>query len=148
MKSLSAALCLLMLSSTVLAEISVENPSVRATAPGQNNSSAYMSLTNQGDEDISLIRAERPAATYVELHTHVHDTGVMRMRKIDKIDIEGFGNTLLKPGGLHIMLIELKKPLSAGELVPMTLFFSDGEKLDIQLPVTSMQAGGMMKHGM
>ena len=93
----------------------------------------------------SIVSASSPAAGVVELHTHIHDNGMMKMRRIEKIDIPAKGQTVLKPGGLHIMLINLKNNLKPGQEVSVTLKFSDGSEKTFTAPVRKIQMPGMMK---
>lgn len=132
--------------------ISAENPFAREVPPGAPASASFMTLTNSSDSDINVIEADSAAAEIVELHTHTNDNGIMRMRKIEQITIPANGSTELKPGGLHIMLIEPHEPLKAGETVKVTLKFADGSTKEISMPVKSLKGmgmgKGMMKHSM
>ena len=74
----------------------------------------------------------------VELHTHVNEDGVMKMRKVDKIAIPAGQTVALKPGGLHVMLIGLKEKLEPGKEVHMNLIFDNGGKEHIMAPVRAM----------
>ena len=69
------------------ADVTVTEPYARAVAPGQPNSAIFMRLSNQGDSALQLVSASTPAAKVVELHTHTNDQGVMKMRRIDAIDL-------------------------------------------------------------
>ncbi len=121
---------------------------IRAVPPGQPNSAAFMVLKNGDSVDHALVKAASPAANVVELHTHVHEDGMMKMRPVDKIDIKAGGETALQPGGLHIMLIDLTQPLTPGERVPVTLTFEDGtsKNIDAEVRKLQMQMQGM-QHG-
>ncbi|MFA7096931.1 MAG: copper chaperone PCu(A)C [Gammaproteobacteria bacterium] len=121
---------------------------IRAVPPGQPNSAAFMVLKNGDSVDHALVGAASPAANVVELHTHVHEDGMMKMRPVDKIDIKAGGETALQPGGLHIMLIDLTQPLTPGERVPVTLTFEDGtsKNIDAEVRKLQMQMQGM-QHG-
>ncbi|MTW20268.1 copper chaperone PCu(A)C [Allochromatium palmeri] len=121
------------------AGLDVGDPYVRAVPPGQPNSAAFMSLHNAGAEDRALIGAESPAAEVVELHTHVEEDGMMRMRRIEQIAVPAGETTTLAPGGLHIMLIGLKSDLQPGQTVELTLIQDDGERLAIQAPVRRIE---------
>ena len=123
---------------------------IRAVPPGQPNSAAFMVLKNGDSVDHALVGAASPAANVVELHTHVHEDGMMKMRPVDKIDIKAGGETALQPGGLHIMLIDLTQPLTPGERVPVTLTFEDGTSKNVEAEVRKlqMQMQGMQHHGM
>lgn len=129
--------------------ISVSDPYVRAVPPGQPNSAAFLVLKNADSADHSLVKAASPAASVVELHTHVQEGGMMKMRPVEKIDIKAGSEAVLQPGGLHIMMIDLTKPLSPGDNVPITLTFEDGSSKSIEAPVQKMQMQMKgMQHGM
>ncbi len=89
--------------------VSVVDAYVRAVAPGQQSSAAFMRLRNDGDAGHALVSADSAAARIVELHTHVKVDGMMSMRQIERIDIPGGAETVLEPGGLHVMLINLTR---------------------------------------
>ena len=118
-------------------------PYVRAMAPGQSSSAAFMTLRNASNTDHAVVSAESPAAGIVELHTHTMEDGMMRMRKVERIDIPARSMTVLKPGGLHVMLMRVEGTLRHGDKVSVTLVFEDGSKKEIEAPVrkivTSME---------
>mgnify|MGYP001941659055 CR=1 FL=1 len=120
--------------------ISVEHATVRATPPGQSNSAAFMTLTNASAHEVSLLSARSPVAAQVELHTHQHDQGIMRMRQVESIVLPARSSIALQPGGYHIMLLGLTAPLIAGEQTKIHLDFSNGESQTLMLPV--MMPGG------
>ena len=120
----------------VAQQVNADHSFARMATQAQRNSACFMQLTNLGDS-ASLVAAQSSAAGVVELHTHIHDNGVMRMRKIDKIDLPENQTVELKPGGLHIMLINLKRDLMVGDYVDLLLQFSDGSSKKIQVPVQS-----------
>ena len=115
--------------------IMVHDPYVRAMPPGQPNSGAFMTFKNSDSSAHAVVEASSPVSKVVELHTHIHKNGMMMMRRVDKIDIPANGETVLKPGGLHVMFIGLKHDLKVGQNVPVTLTFEDGSKKDIEAPV-------------
>ena len=115
--------------------IQVHQPFVRLMPPTQPNTGAFMVLENTGKQDLALVRAESEVSRVVEVHDHIMDGGVMRMREIEKIDIPAGQRTELKPGGLHVMLIGLHQPLQEGQMVPITLIFNDGSRQAISAPV-------------
>lgn len=142
---------ILLSGTAVAADVDVTNAYARATAPGQPNSAVFMQLSNQGDAT-SLVSASSSAAKVVELHTHTHDQGVMRMRRIDAIELPAEGQVELAPGGLHIMLIGLEAPLQVGKQIEMTLEFADGTSEQLNVPVEQVMPAGMghgkpMAHG-
>lgn len=152
MTRFSTLLAVLSLGTSVAfaADVSIEQPFARATPPGQPNSAAFMQLSNKG-EATALVAAHSSVANVVELHTHIHDEGVMRMRKIEQIELPAGATTLLEPGGLHVMLIDLKQPLQDGSRIDLTLEYADGSVQQIEVPVQMAMPAGMQmqqhKHG-
>lgn len=128
------------------ADIAVDDPYVRAVPPGQPNSAAFMALKNNGGDGRSLVGAESPAADVVELHTHVNEGGVMKMRRIERIELPAGESVSLKPGGLHVMLIGLKQPLAEGDVVDVTLNYDDGSKELVKAPVRKIAMPPMKTH--
>lgn len=126
--------------------IEVKDSYVRATPPGLPNSAAFMTLVNTTDKDLAVVKASSAVSKVVELHTHTMKDGVMKMFQIPKIDVPANGETVLKPGGLHIMLIGLYNPLKVGEKVDLTLEFSNGETKTITAEIKTVM-GGMQHHG-
>lgn len=115
-------------------------PYARAVAPGQPNSAVFLQVQNKDSKAHALVKATSAVAGAVELHNHVNEGGVMKMRKVEKIDLPAGKAVDLKPGSFHIMLIGLKKPLKVGETVAVTLSFEDGTTLDINAPVKEVTA--------
>ncbi len=126
--------------------VTVIDPYVRAVPPGQTVSAAFMQLENTSGIMIAVVNAASPVSKVVELHTHTHENGMMKMRRVEKIDIPANGKTVLKPGGLHIMLIDLHEPLKVDQKVPVTLEFEDGSRKTIEAPVRKIMMKGMMKN--
>ncbi len=129
---------LLIFSNIALSDVSqdvvIEKPYVRAAIIQQRNSAIYMRITNQGDPS-AIVSAKSSVAVIVELHTHINDNGVMRMRKIEQIDLPTNERVYFQPGGLHIMLLGLKRDLKPGESIDVTLGFADGSEKAIMVPV-------------
>ena len=119
-------------------EILVANPYARAVPPMMENSAMFLTLKNTGASDRALVSASSRAAEVVELHTHVKDGDVMRMRQIDKIEIKTGQSAVLEPGGLHVMLIGLKRPLMPGSTVQVDLHFDDGSSKAVVAPIKSI----------
>lgn len=92
-----------------------------------------------------LQSASSPVAGVVELHTHLHDNGVMRMRQVPEIVIPAQQKVALQPGGLHIMLIDLKAPLKVGDTVPLTLRFETAGSVQLDVPVKAVTAMPMQE---
>lgn len=122
------------------AELTISDYYVRMVPPGTPTSGAFMTIKNGGSSDRTLVKADSPAAKSVELHTHINDQGMMKMRPVKAIDIKAHGQAELKPGSYHIMLIDLKQTLKEGETVPLTLTFDDGSTRKIDAPIKRPQA--------
>jgi hypothetical protein len=119
--------------------ISIVDAYVRAPAPNAPATGAFMVLKNSGATERRLVKAESPAARVVELHDHIDEGGVKKMRPVAAIAIAARGEAVLKPGSLHVMLIDMKKPLAEGDSVPITLGFDDGSSKRIDAPVRKLQ---------
>jgi copper(I)-binding protein len=118
--------------------IQVENARAHESPPTVSNGAAYMSLFNSGDETDRLISVSGDVTETIELHTHLMEDGVMKMREIDAIEVEPKAHTVLEQGGLHIMLIGLQAPLQAGQTFPLTLEFEKAGEMDIEVEVVKM----------
>ena len=108
--------------------VEIRGAAARAVAPGVPVSGAYLTLDNTDGADHALVAAHSDVAESVELHSHVMDDGMMRMRKLQRVALPADGTVVFEPGGLHIMLIGLKKPMNAGESVDIELEFEDGSR--------------------
>lgn len=117
--------------------ITVEAPWTRAAGAG-GQGAGFVTIRNAGTAD-RLLSASTPAAGRTELHTMIRDGDIMRMRQVDAIALPAGGTVALAPGGLHIMLIGLTRPLAVGEQVPLTLVFERAGTLTVEL---SVQAAG------
>ncbi|MEQ8192892.1 MAG: copper chaperone PCu(A)C [Rhodospirillales bacterium] len=133
--------------------VQAKNPWARSTAPGMKNGAAYLTLMNAGKTPDRLIAAATPVAKKVELHTHIKDGDIMRMRHVvGGIAVKPGATVMLKPGGYHAMLMGLKKPLKKGERFPLSLTFEKAGTVTIEVPVAgfgAMKPGepGGMHHG-
>ena len=129
--------------------IAVTEPWSRETAEGQNAGGAFMTIANSGTADDRLTGGSTPVAGRVEIHTMTMENDVMRMRQLeDGLEVPAGGEVTLKPGSFHVMLMDLKQPLKAGETVPLTLTFAGAGTIETQLDVRP--AGEMapaMDHG-
>lgn len=112
----------------------------RAVAPGQTNSAVFLQLQNKDTQAHALVSASSAVAAAVELHNHVNEGGVMKMREVEKINLPAGEAVALKPGSFHIMLIGLKQPLKVGETVDLSLSFEDGTSLKLSVPVQEVSA--------
>lgn len=125
----------------VQAQVQVEKPWTRASAPGAKVAGGYMTLRNAGAAPDRLVSVTSPAAAKVELHVHVNENGVMRMREVPEgYAIPAKGSFELKPGGAHLMFMELKAPLKEGDKVPVTLKFEKAGEVKAEFDVGGMGA--------
>ncbi|MCB9651250.1 MAG: copper chaperone PCu(A)C [Deltaproteobacteria bacterium] len=115
-------------------QITVTAVRARAMPPAAPNSAAFMTLVNAGPAT-ALVAAHAKVSKAVELHTHTNVDGVMQMRRVPKIPLPTKEEVVLKPGGLHIMLIGLVAPLEVGKSFELTLEFEDGSKKTLTVPV-------------
>ena len=106
----------------------------RATADMAMAGAAFMTITSHGAAD-RLVAFSSPACTRPELHTHINDNDVMRMRQVEAIDVPAGGSAVLKPGGLHLMLIDLTGRLVEGETVEVTLVFETAGEVTVRVPI-------------
>lgn len=128
--------------------VSVDSPYVRLAPPNAPATGAFMVIKNAGDKDVKVVKADNPVSKVTELHTHLNEGGVMKMRPVPAIEVKAKGETALKPGGLHVMLIDLKAPMKEGDSVPITLTFDDGSSKTVDAKVMKPMAEGMsgMQH--
>ncbi|WP_090131744.1 copper chaperone PCu(A)C [Limnohabitans sp. Rim11] len=145
--TLLMSLALAALSST--AQVTVSEPWVRATVPQQKATGAFMKL--QSAQDAKLISAKSAVAGVVEVHEMAMDAGVMKMRAVDGLALPMGKAVDLKPGGYHVMLMDLKSQLKDGDVVPLTLTFEtkDGKRQTMEVKATArnMSAPAQPSHG-
>ncbi|MES2772055.1 MAG: copper chaperone PCu(A)C [Pseudomonadota bacterium] len=107
---------------------------VRMVPPGSSVTAGFMRIENSANTDCKLLKASSPSAMQVELHQHVQEQNVMRMRPVSEIAIKAKTETELSPGGYHLMLIGLKEPLNEAGTLPLSLHFScNAETQDLHL---------------
>ncbi len=130
-----AALCASMLALAEPKAISVSDAWARATPPSAANGAAYLTITNTGATDDTLLSITTPAASMAMLHTTRNEGGVMRMDAADTMPIKAGGAIVMKPGGTHIMLMSLGSPLKPGNDLHLTLTFKKAGAIDVAVPV-------------
>ncbi|MYN02093.1 copper chaperone PCu(A)C [Pseudoduganella sp. DS3] len=136
-KQFFAAVMLLAIAASAAAQISVREPWIRATVPAGQATGAFMQL--QSAQDARLVEVQTPAAGIVEIHQMSMQGDRMMMSAVDYIDLPAGKPVALASGGYHIMMMDLKRQMKAGETVPMTLVFEKKgkkrETLELQVPV-------------
>ncbi len=145
---LAASVFALALATGAAAEVRVDEPWARATVAGQQASGAFMTLTSS--IDAKLVGVQSPAAGTAEIHEMALENNVMRMRSIDSLALPAGKPVELRPGGHHLMLLDLKKPLDAGQSVPLTLTIEDAqgkrERIDVQAQIRPLGGGHGKMH--
>lgn len=133
-KLLTTAAGLLLASSAVYAQgVDVSKAWVRPTVQGQKTSGGYMTLTAR--DGAQLISISTPVAGVAEVHEMKMEGDVMKMRDVPVLDLPAGKAVELRPGGYHLMLMELKQPLVKGSQVPLTLHFKDAKGVESQMQV-------------
>lgn len=119
------------------AQMQADDPWIRATVPGQTATGMFVRLTS--DESVRLIAVSSPIAGLGEIHEMKMEGDVMQMRPVDSVDLPAGQMVELKPGGLHIMLLDLKEPAQEGQSVPVTLVVEKDdevlESIELMVPV-------------
>jgi copper(I)-binding protein len=128
--------------------VEVQNAWARATVKGQMATGAFMTLTAK--EGSKLVGVTSPAAGVGQVHEMKMDAGVMKMAEVKGgLDLPAGKAVELKPGGYHVMLMDLKEPLMKDSTVPITLIFKDAKgvesKVELKMPVAMTAPGGMTK---
>ena len=121
--------------------VKIENPWVRATAPGQKVAGGFMKLT--ADADMTLVGGSSPVSKTFELHFMRMENGVMEMRQLHEIKLPKGETVSLQPGDMHVMFIGLKKQIKPGQKVPMTLIVkgADGKEQTLAVEAESFKPG-------
>ncbi|EKF43071.1 Nuclear export factor GLE1 [Nitratireductor indicus C115] len=131
-----------------LGKLEIEAPWTRATPPGAKAAGGFLIVTNTGGEADRLVSAEAGIAGRVELHTMSMTDGVMKMRHLPEgIDIPAGETVKLAPGGLHVMFMELKEPITQDAPVPVTLTFEKAGQVEVEMTVAPPGAPGPAGQG-
>lgn len=130
--------------------VDVKDAWARATVQGQMATGAFMKLTAK--EGTRLVSVSSPVAGVAEVHEMAMDNNIMKMRAVAGLDLPAGKAVELKPGGYHVMLMDLKIPLKKDTTIPLTLVFKDAKgaetKTELKVPVNQVapMAGGMGEH--
>lgn len=112
----------------------------RATPPGAKTGAAYVTVTNKGTAADKLLSASTPVAGEAQLHTTITENGVMKMRPVTAIDLKPGASVTLKPGGMHLMLMDMKQPLKEGDSFPVSLTFEKAGTVEADVKVRKVGA--------
>ena len=147
--SIIICFCVLITETVFSSSLMIEGAFARASLGHGKNSAAYLSIRNHASKDDYLIDVKTNVAAMTSLHNHINDKGIMKMRAVKKIAIPANGSIKLQPGGFHIMLMGLKKPLLEGDKFDLTLIFKKAGTVLCSVLVKKMHAmehGKKMKH--
>ena len=129
-----------------LGDLTIDAAWARPSIGKKGNSAAYMSITNKSGTQDRLIAVSTPQAGKAELHTHIRDGDIMRMREVKGgIPVPAHGSVALKPGSYHVMLMRLASPIVKGSMLPLALTFEKAGTVTVHAPVTMTPA--MKGHG-
>ena len=128
------------------ADIQIQDPWVQAAPPNVKVLAAYLEIKNNGEKPRILTNVSSPAFNEIGIHRSVMHENMAHMEHLKELTIPPRASVALKPCGLHLMLMDAKKPLKIGDQVPMTLTFQSGEKIEVTAVVRSGQMEGMEGH--
>jgi len=121
--------------------IHIAQPWARATPKGASTGAAYMTITNTGKTPDKVSCVSSDASAECQIHTMTMDNGVMKMRPVEGgLEIKPGETVTLKPGGFHVMLVNLKHPLEQGKSVKATLKFDHAGAVDVDYPIAAIGA--------
>ena len=130
--------------SVAFAQVTIDMPWARATAPKAMAGGAFMTITSIGADRVTKV--ESPVAASAELHQTVEAAGVMKMTPVPALVLVPGKSVTLKPGGYHVMLMGLKAPLKQGEHFPITLFFANSPPVTVEVQIAAPGAAGPAMH--
>jgi copper(I)-binding protein len=137
---------LLVLSFPVFGQVEIGEPWIRATPPGAKTAAGYMTVRNKSGAPDRLIGASSPAAAKVETHIHIKDGDILRMREVKSLDVPAKGALELKPGGAHLMFVDVAEPLKEGDKVSVTLKFEKAGEVRTEFHVGRLDAPAPAHH--
>lgn len=127
-------------------DIQIQDPWVQAAPPNVKILAAYLEIKNNGEKPKILTNVTSPDFGEVGIHQSVMHGDMVHMEQLKELTIPQRASVALKPGGLHLMLMDAKKQLRVGDQVSMTLTFKNGEKIAVKATVRSGQTEGMEDH--
>ena len=119
--------------------LEIRHPWARPLPPTAKNGAAFLTITNQGNQDDHLVGAYTEIADSVEVHHHVHENGMMKMRKLEALAIPPGKTVVFESGGLHLMLMGLNKPLTEGESFNLELIFEIAGRIAVTVDIESLR---------
>ncbi len=125
--------------------VTVAHPWARATPGGAKVGSAYLEIKAAPGKGDRLVAAQSPVAGSAEIHNHIMDGNIARMRRVEAVPVAGGKSVVLEPSGYHVMLMDLKQPLKEGDLIKLTLVFERAGEIEVDATVEPI--GAMGPHG-
>lgn len=119
--------------------VTIVEPWSRALPPNAPNGAAYFRVENGGGESDRIVSARTNIAETVEIHTHEMDGGMMKMRRVESVEVPAGGEARFKPHGLHLMLFGLKEPLAGGTSYTLTVVFEKAGEVDVSVDVKRVE---------
>lgn len=137
---------LMLVATPAISQVEIENAWARATAPGAKNGAGYMLIRNKSAVPDRLVGAQSSVSARVETHVHIKEGDVFRMREVKGYDIPANGSFELKPGGAHLMFVDIRRAFKEGEKFPVTLKFEKAKDITVDFHVGRLGAPAHPKH--
>ena len=122
--------------------LSIESAYIRQTPPNAKATAIFLTIKNDSDKDISLLKVKTNLSEISELHTHTNENGKMTMKEVPNIEIKAHSSTELKPGGLHIMIFDIKNQIDENTQTDLTLYFDNNQSIELK----NIPSKELMKH--
>ena len=129
------AFALLLIGTAADAQVAIDKAWARATAPGAPVAGGYMTIRNKSAAPDRLVGASSAAAARVELHVHIKEGEVMKMRQVSAYNVPAKGSFELKPGGAHLMFLRIARPFKEGDKIPVKLKFEKAGEVSVEFAV-------------
>jgi copper(I)-binding protein len=126
--------------------IYVASPYVRATIPGTDITSAYLTIENRSNKTATFTGASSLVSDRIEIHQHTMSDGMMKMRHVKQLTIEENGQVTLQPMGYHLMIFNVKKVLQPEDEISVTLHFTEQKDVTVTFPVQSIKQVNKQHH--
>ena len=144
--SLFIVICLMSTATAQAQKILVKEAWIRGIPPSAKTTAAFMTIQNIGSVEMIIKSAASEIAEIVQIHTMEQVGEVMKMKELSELRIPANGQTILAPKGFHIMLIGLLRPISEGEVIPLSLNLSDGSIVNVDSVVRKWGPLSPMSH--
>lgn len=122
--------------------LSIENAYIKQTPPNAKTTAIFLTIKNDSNKDIFLLKAKTNLSEISELHTHTNENGKMIMKEVPNIEIKAHSSTELKPGGLHIMIFDIKNQIDENTQTDLTLYFDNNQSIELK----NIPSKELMKH--